>query len=176
MSRILAIPLLALGTACGAGDGSGARIREPASPLAALTAETLRVVRGTAQRACGPAPEVAAVQAVYLTADKCLSCLEIGAMMRELTRDAAAPGQTVVVAPAGHAGEVCGYLRREKVKVPVYAIPGSRLGRSGPPGDLVYFRLDAAGRLLERIAAFAPSDLTERLARISAMESAADLP
>lgn len=82
---------------------------------------------------------------VVVTADQCMSCLEIGSLLRNLRRDASAEGKRLMVAaPVRDVDAVCSFLRREKVVVPVVALP-SRVGRSlSDARRVVYFETGSA--------------------------------
>lgn len=108
---------------------------------------------------CGPPPAGGVNVVVFATADLCLSCLEVGALLRDLTRQGVPAPDRAVVTPASHAREVCDYLRREKVRWRVVGIAEDRLAASRTPRGIVYFELEPDGRIRRREHAATPHDL-----------------
>lgn len=123
----------------------------------ALSAQVVRMGRldlpGTD---CGPPPAAGPTVVVFATADLCLSCLEVGALLRDLTRRGVAAPDRAVVTPAAHAREVCDYLRREKVRWRVVGIAEEHLPADHAPRGIVYFELQADGRIRRREHAATP--------------------
>lgn len=157
-----AVLLLLLG-ACG--DAAPAPRSEPDSEpqrVKALSAEVVRMARlDLPGAACGPAPAAGPSVVVFATADLCLSCLEVGALLRDITRRGVAVADRAVVTPAAHAREVCDYLRREKVRWRVVGIAQERLPAARTPRGIVYFELEPDGRIRRREHAAVPFELTE---------------
>ncbi|HEX6040488.1 hypothetical protein [Longimicrobium sp.] len=126
----------------------------------ALSAEVVRMGRldlpGTE---CGLAPAAGANVVVFATADLCLSCLEAGALLRDLTRRGLPAPEGVVLTPATHTREVCEYLRREKVRWRVVGLSGERLPAARAPRGIVYFELEPDGRIRRREHAATPLEL-----------------
>ena len=93
---------------------------------------------------------------VFATADMCLSCLEVGALLRDLTRRGVPVPDRAVVTPAAHTREVCDYLRRQKVRWRVVGIAEEDLPATHAPRGIVYFELEPDGRIRRRERAATP--------------------
>lgn len=96
---------------------------------------------------------------VFATADLCLSCLQVGALLRDLARRGVPAAEAVVVTPAAHSREVCDYLRREKVRWRVVGIAEERLPAARAPRGIVYFELEPDGGIRRREHAATPLEL-----------------
>jgi hypothetical protein len=130
----------------------------------ALSAEVVRLGRLDLPGAqCGPPPAAGPNVVVFATADLCLSCLEVGAMLRDLTRRGVPAPDRAVVTPAAHTREVCDYLRREKVRWRVVGIEEEQLPAARAPRGLVYFELEPDGRIRRREHASTPLEMAERV-------------
>jgi hypothetical protein len=108
---------------------------------------------------CGPPPAAGRNTVVFATADLCLSCLEVGALLRDITRRGVPAPDRVVVTPAAHSREVCDYLRREKVRWRVIGIAEEDLPAGRVPRGIVYFELEPDGRIRRREHAATPLHL-----------------
>lgn len=108
---------------------------------------------------CGPPPATGRNVVVFATADLCLSCLEVGALLRDLARRGIPAPEAVVVTPAAHSREVCDYLRREKVRWRVVGITEEHLPAARVPRGIVYFELEPDGRIRRREHAATPVEL-----------------
>lgn len=108
---------------------------------------------------CGPPPAAGLNLVVFATADLCLSCLEVGSLLRDLTRRGAPAPDRTVVTPAAHSREVCDYLRREKVRWRVVGIAEEHLSAARAPRGIVYFELEPDGRIRRREHAATPLEL-----------------
>jgi hypothetical protein len=156
----VAATLLLLG-ACGntASEPRAVRASEQ-QRVEALTAEVVRMGRMDLPGAhCGPPPAAGLNAVVFATADLCLSCLEVGALLRDITRRGVPAPDRVVVTPAAHSREVCDYLRREKVRWRVVGIAEEDLSAGRVPRGIVYFELEPDGRIRRREHAATPLDL-----------------
>lgn len=157
-----AVLVLLLG-ACG-DTGPDAR-SEPDSEqqrVEELSAEVVRMARLDLPGAhCGPAPAAGRNVVVFATADLCLSCLEVGALLRDVTRRGVPVPDRAVVTPAAHAREVCDYLRREKVRWRVVGIAQERLPAARAPRGIIYFELEPDGSIRRREHAATPFELAE---------------
>jgi hypothetical protein len=128
--------------------------------IEALSAEVVRLGRMDLPDAdCGPPPVAGENVVVFATADLCLSCLEVGRLLRDIARQGIPAQEAVVVTPAAHSREVCDYLRREKVRWRVVGIAEERLPEAHTPRAIVYFELQADGRTRRREHAPTPLDL-----------------
>jgi hypothetical protein len=128
----------------------------------ALSAEVIRMGRLDLPGAdCGPPPAAGRNVVVFATADLCLSCLEVGALLRDLTRRGVSAPDRAVVTPAAHSREVCDYLRREKVRWRVVGIAEEHLPAARAPRGIVYFELEPDGRIRRREHAATPHELAE---------------
>lgn len=96
---------------------------------------------------------------VFATADLCLSCLEVGALLRDLTRRGISAPDRAVLTPAAHSRQVCDYLRPEKVRWRVVGIAEEHLPAALAPRGVVYFELEPDGRIRRREHASTPLDL-----------------
>lgn len=96
---------------------------------------------------------------VFATADLCLSCLEVGALLRDVARRGAPVPDRAVVTPAAHSREVCDYLRREKVRWRVVGIAEEDFPAARAPHGIVYFELEPDGRISRREQAATPLEL-----------------
>jgi hypothetical protein len=149
--------------ACGgtAPDAPSGRVSEQ-QRIEALSAEVTRMGRQDLPgAACGPPPSAGRNVVVFATADLCLSCLQVGAVLRDMTRQGVSAPDRTVVTPAAHSREVCDYLRREKVRWRVVGIAESRLPAAQAPRGIVYFELEADGRIRRREHAATPLQLAE---------------
>lgn len=128
--------------------------------IEALSAEVVRMGRLDLPGAdCGPPPAAGRTVVVFATADLCLSCLEVGALLRDLARQGLPAAEAVVVTPAAHTREVCEYLRREKVRWRVVGIAEEALPAARAPRGIVYFELEPDGRIRRREHAATPLEL-----------------
>lgn len=145
--------------ACGCGPGVS-EVPEQ-ERIATLSAEVVRLGRtGLRQAECGPPASHRPQTLVFATADLCLSCLEAGALLRDLTRRGLS-GDGAVITPTAHAREVCDYLRNEKVRWRVVGIAEDRLPADRAPRGIVYFELEPDGRIRRREHAATPLELAE---------------
>lgn len=116
--------------------------------------------------ACGTAAAPATVGgAVMINARQCLSCRDLGYMLRRLREHA--PSGTVVVVPAGDTTAICPYLRQERVHLPVLAVADRNRALAETPTltfytakpdqtvDSVYFGANGT-ELLKRLEARTP--------------------
>jgi hypothetical protein len=127
----------------------------------ALSAEVVRMgPLDLAAADCGPPPAAGRNLVVFATADLCLSCLEVGALLRDIDRRGVPAPDHTVVTPAAHAGEVCDYLRREKVRWRVVGIAEEHLPVARAPRGIVYFELEPDGRIYRREHAATPLELS----------------
>lgn len=130
--------------------------------IEALSAEVVRMARlDLPGAACGPAPAAGRNVVVFATADLCLSCLEVGALLRDVTRRGVPAPDRAVVTPAAHAREVCDYLRREKVRWRVVGIAEEHFPAARAPRGIVYFELEPDGRIRRREHAPTPLHLAQ---------------
>lgn len=137
-------------------------VEEEQQRIEELSAEVIRMARlDLPGAACGPAPAAGRKVVVFATADLCLSCLEVGALLRDVTRRGVPVPDRAVVTPAAHAREVCDYLRREKVRWRVVGIAQERIPAARAPRGLIYFELESDGRLRRREHAATPFELAE---------------
>jgi hypothetical protein len=126
----------------------------------ALSAQVVRMGRLDLPGAhCGPPPVAGRNAVVFATADLCLSCLEAGALLRDITRRGVPAPDRAVVTPTAHLREVCDYLRREKVRWRVVGIADEDLPAGRVPRGIVYFELEPDGRIRRREHAATPLDL-----------------
>lgn len=148
---------------CACGDTApdpGSASETEQQRIEALSAEVVRMGRLDLPGAgCGPPPAAGRTVVVFATADLCLSCLEVGALFRDLARQGLPAEEAVVVTPAAHSREVCEYLRREKVRWRVVGIAEERLAAAHAPRGIVYFELEPDGRIGRREHAATPHDL-----------------
>lgn len=136
----LALVASALLLACG-------RDAPTRAPSASHTAERIAqaVAAGRTQAGCDqPAPAGAPGAFITVTARQCLSCLHVGPLLRDAERDARRTGADLrVAARQDEAQEVCEFVRREKVRLPVVLLPDDAIPRadSTRAGDLLYVQL-----------------------------------
>lgn len=152
---------LLLLAACGSAtpEASSGRAAEQ-QRVEALSAQVVRMGRLDLPGAdCGPPPAAGGNLVVFATADLCLSCLEVGAMLRDLTRSGPPAPDRAVITPAAHSREVCDYLRREKVRWRVVGIAEKDLPATRAPRGVVYFELEPDGRIRRREHAATPREL-----------------
>lgn len=129
----------------------------------ALSAHVVRMGQmSLAEADCGPPTTSGPTMVVFATADLCLSCLEVGALLRDLTRQGPFVPDRAVLTPAAHA-EVCDYLRREKVRWRVVGIAEEHLPGARTPRGIVYFELEQDGRIRRREHAATPLELSARV-------------
>ena len=69
---------------------------------------------------CGEQPSRGVRHYFLLDAEQCLGCEEVGFALRRIGRDTAFRERTAVLTSEEDGPEVCGYLAREKVRVPVF--------------------------------------------------------
>jgi len=155
----LAVPLLLL---CGCSD-TGTRAGQEDSEQQRIETLSAEVVRlgglDLPGAACGPPSIPGQNVVVFATADQCLSCLEVGALLRDLTRRGIPAPEAIIVTPAAHSREVCDYLRREKVRWRVVGIADEQLSEARAPRGIVYFELEPDGRIRRREHAATPLEL-----------------
>jgi len=115
--------------------------------------------------ACGTRSPGDSPDAVFpVTAGQCLSCLEVGGMLRQVARQARkAHSTTWVGVPPGDTAEVCSFLKREKVALPVVLLPSRAYPDPEITSDLLYLRLDSAGALAGVEAAHSGTELLKHV-------------
>jgi hypothetical protein len=85
-----------------------------------------------------------------VSAEHCLSCLDVGHLFRESDRDIRrGGGNRHIVVAARDSAEVCGFIRREKVKLPVLVVADSNFSTSSARGPLLFVAIDAYGRVTQ---------------------------
>lgn len=120
----------------------------PRTPSATETAAQIARVVAARQTQDGcdrPASSRTPGALIAVTARQCLSCLHVGPLLRDAERDARRMSTDLrIVARQDEAQEVCEFVRREKVRLPVVLVPEDALPRadSSRAGDLIYLRLN----------------------------------
>jgi hypothetical protein len=123
MRSWVGVCLVACLAACGQPATQTALTRSEQQSEARLTATRVaEKLAGAPVSACGSgsAPPMVGV-AVMINARQCLSCRDLGYMLRRLKTHVA--GSPVVVVPAADTPAICPYLRQERVRLPVLALP-----------------------------------------------------
>ena len=144
VSRALAGALAACAVLLsGCGDGApreGAEIGDVAAPsLASRDARLLRLyAQGGIPRAdaCGARPASAEPRAILVAGGRqCMSCLNVGFAARRLQQAfARSPQPLWILTSNGDSSAVCAFVRAERLRVPVVAVPDS-LFRTAATGD-----------------------------------------
>ena len=117
------------------------------APSASRTAERIAqaVAAGGARSGCDrPASTGPPGALITVTARQCLSCLHVGPLLRDAERDARRTRADLrVAARQDEAQEVCEFVRREKVRLPVVLVPDDAIPRadSTRAGNLLYVQL-----------------------------------
>ncbi|HWP03088.1 MAG TPA: hypothetical protein VNL96_06505 [Gemmatimonadaceae bacterium] len=83
---------------------------------------------------------------VVLNTQLCLSCRAVGRFARQIENETPVAGGVLFVVPAGDAADVCEFLRRERVALPVVALPDSAIELPSDGTELVAFTVDGLGR------------------------------
>jgi hypothetical protein len=141
------VMLLALSlNACTAGEArpadSSLNAESEIRTAVAEVAKTLEVVPPS-QSACGasgvgaPPDEV-----VMVTVQQCYTCAGVGHLLRQLLRRESPDEQSLwVVVPSHESTEICRFLAREKISVPVVALQPSHFPNPKVTNDLIYVTL-----------------------------------
>lgn len=125
----LAFALAGCADESAAGPPSLALQRQEAVATAAGFSEALR--SGAVVGACGGvAPVRAPSVAVLINARQCLSCRDLGYMLRRLPSHLHPGDDAVLVTPASDTAAVCPFLRQERIKFPVIATTADTSGFS----------------------------------------------
>ncbi len=96
--------------------------RMEARQNAELAAEALR--RGAYSGACRAGAAAASPRvAVLINAHQCLSCRDLGYMLRRVPPTLAAGGKTALIVPASDTAVVCAFLRQERIAIPTLTLP-----------------------------------------------------
>lgn len=125
--RRFAVPVLVVvQAACGPAEPpplSLGQQRMEATASAELAAAGLR--RGAGVAACGTEARIQApATLVNLNAQQCLSCRDLGYMLRRLpAAGSTAFSAPVLVVPESDTAAVCPFLRQERIRLPVLSIP-----------------------------------------------------
>lgn len=95
---------------------------------------------------------------VLVTARACLSCRGIGHLIRRISRDDRG-GAPLIVIPAADAGDVCPFLKRERIRNGVIAVsddlfPGAAVGTT-----VIVAALDSTGSLRSAVSGRESADL-----------------
>lgn len=123
----LAGALAACADEAGAGPPNLAVQREEAMESAAGFTGALR--SGAVVGACGAAaPARAPTVAVLVNARQCLSCRDLGYMLRRLPAHLHPGADAVLVTPASDTAAVCPFVRQERIKLPVVATTRDSFG------------------------------------------------
>ena len=85
----------------------------------------------------------------------------MGAFLRDLVRRGVVVQDRVLVTPTSQTGEVCEYLRREKLRWRVVGLTEDRLAPWHTPHAIVYFETTADGRIRRVVHAATPDELRE---------------
>lgn len=127
--------------ACGSAAGEAG----PAAVAASAASRVAEAIAGPPRAPeCGGA--VAPELVVVLNAQLCLSCRAVGRFARQLETEPPMAGRVLFVVPAPDAADVCEFLRRERVALPVVAVPDSIIVLPSDGGELVVFTVDELGR------------------------------
>lgn len=165
MTSLRAVAAATLLLLCACADPAPDKQNSEQQRIEALSAQVVRMGRLDLPGAdCGPPPAAGWNVVVFATADLCLSCLEVGALLRDLTRRGVPAPDRTIVTPAAHVREVCDYLRREKVRWRVVGIAEEDLPAVRAPRGIVYFELEPDGRIRRREHAATPIELAEIIA------------
>jgi hypothetical protein len=141
--------LLCLVAACGRSPGSDPAASSVAPPAEQAAAIARAVSAGRAAPACGAsALPLAGFDAIAVTSKQCLSCLEVGGLLREAQRDVRRNGGMLwVLSSQADTADVCAFVRKEKVRLPVVFVADTSFPRGEQPGDLLLMSFDSAGAL-----------------------------
>ncbi|HEU4455245.1 MAG TPA: hypothetical protein VFR81_19430 [Longimicrobium sp.] len=131
MSRIAGSAALLLLAGCSGADVAAAAVSEErAAATAEWMADGLR--SGALRPACGPgggspgetSPELLA----YVNARQSMSCRDLGFLLRRLSSE-----RTWIVVPASDTATVCGFLARERIRIPALVHEGASEAVRGSP-------------------------------------------
>jgi len=128
------------------GCGNAAGEARPAAVAASTATRVAMAIAGSARAPeCGRAvvPELV----VALNAQLCLSCRAVGRFARQLESEPPLAGRVLFVVPAPDAADVCEFLRRERVAVPVLALPDSDIALPSGGSELVIFTVNERGNV-----------------------------
>lgn len=105
----------------------------------------LVLAEGRATPACGTrTPTNAGDDLLLLTTEICFTCRDVGRALREVQRSRTAEQAPLrLVTPMRDTLAVCRYMRRERIRLPVFAL--SSFPDTLFPGRLVYVRTDSSG-------------------------------
>ena len=142
--------LLFLLTACERSKPDVGRVASSGAAPPKQAAAIARVVAaGGAAPACGaPALPRTSFTAIAVTSKQCLSCLDVGGLLREAQRDTRRNGENLwVLSSEADTADVCAFVRREKARLPVMFVADTSFPREERPGDLLLMSFDSTGAL-----------------------------
>lgn len=115
--------------------------------------------------ACGSARSARLKHAFVLTARECLTCLDVAPALREFMReDTIAAASLGIVTTEPDTLEVCEYLKREKVQVPVFSAREFSRSPEAPP-VIRYLVFDRSGNVSREEHSAIPANLLDRIGR-----------
>lgn len=161
---ILVAATLSLASGCSERSASAAG-NKTGSTASTASAIALAITEGRASTAClGASSDQSPESVVALTAKQCLSCIDVGSLLRQAQRDAKRDQKDLRVAVASdEAEEVCAFMQREKVRLPVLAIPKDEFPRGETVGELLYFEATPDGKVARLEVAPTGEQLLEKM-------------
>lgn len=163
MNRALAAVTTWTLAACTSSAAPPARAyRTPDSAFALSSRIAEAVHAGNAHQACGHPGVAAGGEFIIVTGQACLSCRGIGNLVRTASRTPEY-GQPTIAIPVADTGVVCPFLREERVRNPVLAVPDSTFPGEAVGATVVIAVLDQGGQVSSAIFGRDGVDLLPRL-------------
>lgn len=129
-----------------------ARRATPSAPEPTRIYQALReAARGTPAIACAAASAVPTRHLLLVNAHLCLSCRDVGYLVRHLAADSSPRlnGAVQLVVPATDTAEVCAFLRSERIPLPSRVLSRRASRAVGESRLIGYARLDPNGRIVD---------------------------
>lgn len=141
---------LVVAAACGSSSpGAGGAASADAGPAEQAASIARAVAAGRVVSACGATPPSRVpFDVVAVTSNQCLSCLDVGGLLREAQRDIGRSGGNLwVLSSRADTADVCRFVRAEKIRLPVLFVADTSFPRGDRPGHLLLMSFDSAGVL-----------------------------
>lgn len=125
--------------------------------------------------ACGPRDAEWRGHGIILSSDMCYSCSRIGYALRRVGRTLRGFDEPWIVAPQSQVAEVCEYLKRENVPVPVVAVQFDSAFLRAVRSEIVVMDVDSStdsvevrsGRFLDELIAASTVEAADSAASVT---------
>jgi hypothetical protein len=144
--RKLRLAVSAAVAIAGCQPGSGASTASEGSPVYRALRE---ILAGPAVGACGADVPARPASLILVTARHCLSCKDVGRLLRGVLQASPDSMALQLVVPAPDTGPVCAFLREERIRLPVRVLSSSSSAEIDGSPPIGYARLDSSGAIVD---------------------------